>query len=133
MREVSGSVPRAQTLRGFATGVIGSGAALLLSSVSPVLALAAIALGVAAALVGAVIEPAARARRLATAAGFLTGSGSLFLLVAASVMSACSRTADFCGDANPTPLFAAGVASAVAGLVVGAGAIVADRRSRSQA
>lgn len=133
MLDVSDRVPRGQTLRGFATGVMASGAALFLSSVSPVLALAAIALGVVASLVGAVVAPAARARRFATAAGFLTGSGSLFLLVAASAISACSRTADFCGDANLTPLFAAGVASAIAGLVVGAGAIVADRRSRSQA
>jgi len=122
--------PRQQTQRAFASGVIGAGAVVLLISVSPVIAFAATALGIGVAAIGALTARAARARYLAALGGFTIGSGSLFVLISLGAILTCGRTADSCGDANPTPLFASGAALVVAGLAASAGSVVVTRRAR---
>lgn len=132
MPDLSARPSRNEAARGFASGLVTAAAVALLASVSPVLALGAIAVGVVAVVIRIVTAPAARARYLAMLAGLLIGLGSLFLLISVSATMACGRTADFCGDANPTPLLAAGAVVVVLGFLAGAGAVVANRRSRSR-
>ncbi|CAN5656653.1 hypothetical protein BH20CHL7_BH20CHL7_12960 [soil metagenome] len=128
MAEVS-TPARERTQRAFASGVIAAGAVVLLISISPVIAFAAIALGIGVAAIGVLAARAARARYLAALAGFMIGSGSLFVLISWGAIWTCGMTADDCGQANPTPLLATGAALIVAGLVAGAGSVVVSRGS----
>ena len=133
MPDASMPSPHHNTARAFAKGIIGAAAAALLISLSPVLTFAVIAIGVVAGAIGVAAAGEARIRHLAALAGFLIGSGSLFLLISVSAIFACGRTADFCGDANPTPSLAIGVVLAILGCLAATGVVRANRRSDSGA
>ena len=85
----------------------------------------------AAAIVRAKGDAAERPRHLSTAAGFLIGSGALFLYGSWNTISACTETSDFCGNANVVPLLAAAIGLLAVGFVVAAGAVVSARGSGS--
>lgn len=127
MHDVPMPTGRQQTVRGFATGVIAAGAALLLSSISPPLFLVAVSLGVAIGLISAATTPVSRPRYLATVGGLLVGVSVLFLLISAAAIGSCGGTAEGCGNANPVPLLLAGLACGVAGVVAVLGAVGARR------
>ncbi len=117
---------------GFLTGLLGGVAGGLLTIILPVVGVGLLAVGVVAALINAMASAASRPRQLSTAAGFLIGSGALFLYGSWNTISACAGTDDFCGNANVVPLLAATIALLVVGFLLAAGAVASARGTRSR-
>jgi hypothetical protein len=118
--------------RGFVAGLVGGAAAGFVTALMPVAGLVLLAIGVIAAIVGAITVPATRPKRLATAAGFLISSGGVFLYGSLNVISACQQTEDFCGDANVNPLLITAIVLLALGALSAGGALAIARRMDSR-
>jgi hypothetical protein len=120
---------RSDGARGFLAGLLLGLAGGLLTDLMPVVGLGLIVLGVITLLIRAKAVAGARPRELATAGGFLIGSGALFLYYSWNTISACANTDDFCGNANVVPLLAAAIVLLVVGFVMAGGAVASARRT----
>lgn len=107
-------------LRSFFAGSLGGIAAAVLTVVLPAVGLLALLAGLSIATYRGLRERDRSAEWVASIGGLLFASGTLFLLMAANVYQACSRTADSCGRANPLPLAVVGVVLLVAGMIAAA-------------
>ena len=121
---------RSDAALGFLAGLLAGAAGGLLIDLMPVVGLGLLAVGGSAALTSAKASTAARPRGLPTAAGFLIGLGAIFLYGSWNTISACTRTDDFCGNANVVPLLTSAIALLVVGFVMAAGAVRSARGTR---
>jgi hypothetical protein len=89
-----------------------------------------IVVGAIAAARSALSEPWKRMQLLSLGAGFLLGIGAVFLYGSWNVVSACSETRDFCGNANVVPLLTAAIFALALGGTAASVSLLANRRRR---